>query len=272
MKTEWISAPVAQPPAYTGVLVLALLAAAVLAAPVDVVVPPFEGADAGLAQLQALERGFLGALQSDGTVRAMAPAAPCPTRPDAGAPEAEAPGCLSAPCQQAPAACAARSGGRGVVLVTVTAGEPGQTARVQLFTPDSNAPHLDASATFTDGQRLATWLDQEAASVRHNLEPALQVGAPARGARGFHLVRWIPAMVGTGCLLAGAVTYGVSRGRAAELKAVARSEEVLPAADIDALASRGRLEQSVGLGLVVWGLSSIALSVVWQALTHTALE
>lgn len=252
---------------------LPLLAAVVLAAPVGVVVVPFQGPDVAGASLRELQQGFHDALELGGEVRALPPPEECAGAPDGG--QADGPGarCLPAPCAAAPEACATFAGAQGVVVATVTSGEAGLSARVQLFQSSAQGARIDASATFADGQRLAAWLDQEAASVRHNLEPPLQASAsPGRGGRGFHLVRWIPAMVGTGCLLAGAITYGVSRGRAAELRAVARGEATLPAADIDALAARGRLEQSVGLGLVVWGLGSIALSVVWQALTREALE
>ncbi|MCC6337975.1 MAG: hypothetical protein IT380_28785 [Myxococcales bacterium] len=138
----------------------------------------------------------------------------------------------------------------------------------------------DGSQLAASTQRVASeaelqdWLDSEAPKLASRLKSAFGIATPgpAPGVSGTapskasSLVRWVPAMVGGAALVAGAVTFGLSKGDAAAL----RGGELTDPTQISATASAGQTKETVGLVLMATGGALVASSVVWALLRGPA--
>lgn len=104
---------------------------------------------------------------------------------------------------------------------------------------------------------LIEWLEAQAPRLADQVAAAYGRAAPVKEV---HFERWIPAMLGVGCLVAGVGMQVGARGDARSL-----TLGTVPLADTQAVLERGRAVEAGSWVLFGVGAAAIAASVVWVA-------
>lgn len=170
-------------------------------------------------------------------------------------------------CAEESASCVAELvGALGVGKLlsgTISKTESGYLATLKVIDVATGATQWNATEPLESERGLYAFFDRSAASLVDKVAPR---------PTGAGLARWIPAMVGAGVVLAGAIAFGFSEGDAGRLRAYANAPESSSwtLTDIRAAGATGRLGQIIGVGCSIVGGLGIGASLLWVLLAPSS--
>jgi len=150
----------------------------------------------------------------------------------------------------------------GLLTGSLVKTSAGWLATLKVVRTRDGATWVQATARPRTEEELQGFLDRTAGEFRAQL-PSGAPGLPgvvAAPAGPSPLVPWIPAIAGGAVLLGGVGLFVASKVDAGSLKDVGT---LLPPEQVRAVASRGAVEQTLGLVLGGVGLAAIAASLTW---------
>ncbi len=176
-------------------------------------------------------------------------------------------------CNEAESSCLAElAGALGVdAILSGTFAQSGSsiTATLRMLKATDGTQIATVTHRLKDADALQDWLDAQAPELLTRMRTAFSLGQrsqspmtiSAQVSTGTPVVRWVPAIIGGGTAIGGAVLFGLSKGHAAQLRT-----QALSADEITTTASNGRTFEGAGLGLLIGGAVAIATTVVWMLL------
>lgn len=170
-------------------------------------------------------------------------------------------------CSEASSSCLAElAGALGVdAVLSGTVVKTGSSYLVTLKVLRATDASVWASASerLKDEDALQDFLDDTARGFVRTL-----TGAAPASVSSTSFLRWVPGAVGVAAAVTGGVLFGLSKGRADELRRAA-SEPSL-GVEVAALATTGRTLETAGLALLIAGGVGVATSALWLALSPRA--
>ena len=163
-------------------------------------------------------------------------------------------------CADSDSSCTAELAGAlgvdGLLTASLAKTGGGYLATLRVLRTRDGTVWTQASSRLASEEALQAWLDDTARAFAPRLAP------PAPG-----LERWVPAIAGGACLVAGGGLFAWSKADAASLQG--RDTGLTPAQLTEA-AARGKVTQPLGLALLGAGAAGVAASLLWVALAPSA--
>ncbi len=150
-------------------------------------------------------------------------------------------------------------GVEGLVSASIAKTESGFLVNLRVIRSGDGSAWVQATKAVPSEEALQAYLEGQAEAFEAQLTSGTS-GSPG-------LARWVPAIAGGACVVAGGVLFGWSKADAAAL--VDRGNALTPD-QLASTAARGKVMQPLGIALMGVGAAGVAASLVWAGLAPAA--